>query len=291
MQLSIASIATRLAPHIAYVLFCCGCVCLEQEAVIYVDGNPFTARRIAKLNENDLVEGISAHKIQVLETSMKHSLQEQLEKSNNTFLYWNEFTLGENDLVSSYVYPDRVMTLPEVYESTSVTMSNSLITSITYHRIPIERENAPEQTDVENIVELIKRAMEDNESGNAAGDTAFVFNCQMGKRRTTTALVLCSLLWQRVNITPASFPADLKPLSESDKPGKNGNFAVIREVQKHITFGPQDKWWVDKTIDEASSVCNLRDVISEYHDRSNAEAKPARRSYLLVRTLDRVVLL
>jgi hypothetical protein len=252
---------------------------LQQEAVIYVDGQPFTARRSAKLNENDLVPGITGHKVQILETSMKNSLQEQLESNNSTFLYWNEFTLKENDLVSCKVYPDKVQTLPELYESPSIVMSNSLIESIKYHRIPIERENAPEHNDVEAIMDLIKGTMDSGKN-----DTAFVFNCQMGKRRTTNVMVWCSLLWQRPNVTAATFPADLKPISESEQPGKNGNFAAIREVQKQLEFGLQSKWWVDKAIDDLSSVCNIRDVITEYHDKSNAAAKPARRSYFLVRS-------
>lgn len=250
---------------------------VQQEAVIYVEGQPFTARRSAKLNENDLVPGITGHKVQVLETSMKHSLQEQLAKTEDTFLYWNEFTLNENDLVSCKVNRDKVLTLPELYESPAIVNSNSLIQSVTYRRIPIERENAPENSDFEAIVELIRSSIASD------SETAFVFNCQMGKRRTTTALVLCSLLWQRANVMSETFPADLKQILENEQPGTHGNFAVIRELQQRLEFGPQAKWWVDKAIDESASICNIREVITEYHDKSNAEAKPARRSYFLVR--------
>ncbi|KAI9916840.1 hypothetical protein PsorP6_018092 [Peronosclerospora sorghi] len=37
--------------------------------------DPFTARRSAWLNENDLVPGITGHKVQILESSLKQQLQ------------------------------------------------------------------------------------------------------------------------------------------------------------------------------------------------------------------------
>lgn len=52
-----------------------------QEAVIYVNALPFTARRSAMLNEHDLVPGITGHKIQVLESSLKSSLHGRIQSS------------------------------------------------------------------------------------------------------------------------------------------------------------------------------------------------------------------
>ncbi|CAI5721166.1 unnamed protein product [Peronospora destructor] len=93
---------------------------LREEAVIYVNGMPFTARRSAMLNENDLVPGITGHKIQVLESSLKSSLQEELEAANNCFEFWNEIALRENELVVDTALPGHVMTLPELYRSNEV---------------------------------------------------------------------------------------------------------------------------------------------------------------------------
>lgn len=247
--------------------------------MIYVDGKPFTARRSAMLNENDLVPGITGHRVQILETSMKNSLQEQLEKENNHFSYWHEVALHENELVESKVSPDQVFTLPEMYQHDEVRLADSRIESVSYHRIPIERENAPEHADVELIMELVRSAVPILRT--ATSDTAFVFNCQMGKRRTTTALVISSLIWQRPHINLDEIP------SEPDEAigTENGNFAVIREVQNRLPFGHQSKWWVDKTIDECAAICNIRAVINKYHDLSNNEAKPAKRTYYLVRCM------
>lgn len=259
--------------------------------MIYVDGQSFTARRSAKLNENDLVPGITGHKVQILESSMKESLREQLALSSGQFEYWHELELLQNELVSAQADPEYVFTLPELYESDSVRRANPKIQSIAYHRIPIERENAPEHAEVEKIMDLINTATPIVH--DATSDTAFIFNCQMGKRRTTTALVLSQLIWQQRFVDPSAFPtpsydtdadADADSDADAQDGGKaNGNFAVIRAVTKQLEFGHQAKQWVDQVIDECAVIFNIRSVINQYHDRSLAEAKPAKRSYYLVR--------
>ncbi|OWZ01872.1 Paladin [Phytophthora megakarya] len=241
---------------------------LREEAVIYVKGRPFTARRSAMLNENDLVPGITGHKIQVLESSLKNSLQEELKTADNQFEFWNEVSLRENELVVDTAEPENVLTLPELYERTDVMKHNDAIQSVEYRRIPIERENAPEQGDVEMLMNLMEAT-----SNNR--DTALVFNCQKGKRRTTTAMVIGRLIYQRHTL-------DIEILTTSPAEHvESGNFAVIREVQQRLKYGQEAKRWVDTAIDECATICNIRTVIHEYHDLSNAEAKPAKRSYYL----------
>ncbi|RLN44102.1 hypothetical protein BBJ29_003775 [Phytophthora kernoviae] len=240
------------------------------EAVIYVDGQPFTARRSARLNENDLVPGITGHKIQVLESSLKNSLQEELKLANNQFEYWNEVALRENELVVDTAEPDHVLTLPDLYESADVAKYTDGIQSVLYHRIPIERENAPEHSDVEMLMRLI--------DATGGDDTAFVFNCQMGKRRATTAMVIGRLIIQRHTLNLENLPT---PAEDNESQGKFGNFAVIRELQERLENGKEAKRWVDATIDACASICNIRTIIHEYHDLSNLEAKPAKRSYYL----------
>lgn len=247
---------------------------LREEAVIYVDGRPFTARRSAKLNENDLVPGITGHKIQVLESSLKTSLQEELKLADNRFEYWNEVALRENELVVDSADPEHVLTLPELYESADVASYTDSIQSVLYHRIPIERENAPEHADVEMLMNLME--------ATGGEGTAFVFNCQMGKRRTTTAMVIGRLIGQHHTLDVETLLSPRQSNDdESDNQPKSGNFAVIREVQTRLKHGKEAKLWVDTAIDECAAVCNIRAVIHDYHDMSNAEAKPAKRSYYL----------
>ncbi|KAF0683154.1 Aste57867_24770 [Aphanomyces stellatus] len=52
-------------------------VTLREEAVIFVDGLPYTTHRAGKSNENDLVPRMTGHSINVSEASLKNSLMDQ----------------------------------------------------------------------------------------------------------------------------------------------------------------------------------------------------------------------
>jgi protein-tyrosine phosphatase len=258
---------------------------LREEAVVYVDGTPFTARRSAKLNENDLVPGITGHTVHVLEAAMKQSLQEQLALSQGTLEYWNEAALHDNQLERrTHVDASSVHTLAEIFAEDDVVHASPLLQGLRYFRVPIERENAPEHADVERLAERIRSATSP-QSRNPSARTAFVFNCQMGKRRTTTALVLARLIWQQPQLRVESLSLPVPPPPQSSPSRDDGNFKVILELQKRLPFGREAKHWVDATIDACAAVCNIRTVIHEYHERSLSEAKPGKRSYNLVRSV------
>lgn len=187
--------------------------------------------------------------------------------TGHRFQYWNEVALRENKLIKAIAEPEHVLTLPELYESADVAKHSNELQSVEYRRLPIMRENAPEHGDVETLMTLMERIHD--------GATAFVFNCQMGKRRTTTAMVLGKLIYERNALDLQAFTSSTHCQNEA------GDFAVIREVQTHLIHGQTAKRWVDTVIDECATVCNIRNVIHEYRDLSNAEAKPAKRSYYL----------
>ncbi|KAF0696921.1 Aste57867_12367 [Aphanomyces stellatus] len=75
-----------------------------QEAVIFVDGLPYTTHRPGKSNENDLVPRMTGHSINVLEASLKNSLMDQLTHTDHNFEYWHEPTLC-NELAVELVDP------------------------------------------------------------------------------------------------------------------------------------------------------------------------------------------
>ncbi|CAI5721174.1 unnamed protein product [Peronospora destructor] len=104
----------------------------------------------------------------------------------------------------------------------------------------------------------------------------------MGKRRTTTAMVIGRLFCQRHTLNLADVMANVPSTEEEHSHNvEAGNFAVIREVQKRLKNGREAKRWVDNAIDECATICNIRTVIDKYRNLSNAEAKPAKRSYYL----------
>ncbi|CAK4363846.1 unnamed protein product [Aphanomyces euteiches] len=155
---------------------------IREEAVIFVEGIPFTARPSSKLNENDMVPDITGNSIAVLEASLKDSLLEQLSRSESKLEYWHEPTLLCNELVTQLVDPKQVKTLHEVMAD----IQHPGIESVIFQRATIERGNFPEHQIVDQLIEWISKA---------DLNTAVVFNCQKGRCRTTTVMTLAYLIW------------------------------------------------------------------------------------------------
>ncbi|CAK4112674.1 unnamed protein product [Aphanomyces euteiches] len=250
---------------------------VREEAVVFVEGTPFTARPSGKLNENDLVPGMTDHSINVLETSLKNSLLERLAQSEYKFEYWHEPTLLCNELSTQVVDPTHVNTLPEVMAG----VKHPGIESLTYHRAPIDRENFPEHDIVDQIVEWISKS---------DPNTAVVFNCQKGRGRTTTAMTLAYLIWstpfQLRNPAPEISSAQpLRAVSMDPRIAdyKQGLYKVILALRDKLANGVRSKEWIDQAIDENALIYHIRHVIDESRTKSLEEAKPARRSFYLHR--------
>jgi len=63
----------------------------------------------------------------------------------------------------------QVLTVPEIFNS-HLQDRNPSILSITYHHIPISRENAPEHAELEKMGEILR---------SIDPTTAIIFNCQV----------------------------------------------------------------------------------------------------------------
>lgn len=70
---------------------------------------------------------------------------------------------------------------------------------VDYLRVPVTDEKAPKDSDFEVLVQRLH---------DVPSDAVLVFNCQMGRGRTTTGMIIASLLhlW-RLKAFPGSSPA------------------------------------------------------------------------------------
>ena len=66
-----------------------------------------------------------------------------------------------------------------------VLTNNSILIKLLFSRAPIVDEKAPKEADFDDILNVMR------EQGP---DTACVFNCQMGKGRTTTGMILACII-------------------------------------------------------------------------------------------------
>lgn len=73
---------------------------------------------------------------------------------------------------------------------------------IEYVRVPVTDEKAPKDNDVDLLVQRVWRIAQEDETRMSMGQqpSAIVFNCQMGRGRTTTGMIIASMVLLRKHI-------------------------------------------------------------------------------------------
>eukprot|EP00093_Oithona_nana_P002504 02504.XXX_19367_17100_1 [CDS] Oithona nana genome sequencing. len=254
---------------------------LRQEPVVYVNGNPYSARDPEKLIyhlELENPEEVS---------KWEDGFMEEIKKRGDEFKAYQD-QYGE--------HPDEreaklnqitekladVTTLTTIYngmkEKVRISSLNAKVEAI---RIPVSQDKAPNEECFDQILALLK---------NTSASTPIVFNCQAGVSRTTTGMVIASLIKEfqlasELNHMKGIVPDDILDALKKKKLGlpgidteapevKNammaGQFEVTLELMEKYSKDDQAKIakaQVDKLIDLASQppkgtgVKNIRECI------------------------------
>merc|ERR1719293_5398 len=252
---------------------------LRQEPVVYVNGKPYTARDPAKINYHLEV------KCPEEGAKMEEEFAEVIKARGDDFkFYQDQSKYGEHPDERAVKNEEQTEKLAEVMTLTSIYSGlkekNEKVNAI---RIPLNQEPAPAEECFDQITALLK---------NTSASTPIVFNCQGGISRTTTAMVIASLvkefqLASELNHMKGIVPDDILEALKKKKLGlpgidieaaaeKNammaGEFEVIMELLEAYKEGNQAKVakaQVDKLIDLAApppkgtGVQNIRECIIE----------------------------
>ena len=164
----------------------------------------------------------------------------------------------------------------------------------------VRRPQAPKDSDFEVLVKRL---------WNVPEDTALIFNCQMGRGRTTTGMIIGTLMLLRragafpppaprasgdggAGAAPPAAPAWFAAAADAPPPGpgdarlRGGLFGVVRSLLRVLESGNLGKAVLDAAIDAASAMQNLREAISQYRGRLLAEAKERRRAAMMAVCLE-----
>ena len=137
--------------------------------------------------------------------------------------------------------------------------------ALQYYRVPITDETPPEEKDFDDIVVMCR----DFASADAA-NSAMVFNCQMGRGRTTTAMVIASIVWY----ASRGWSNDKIPFVDPDSPNlMQGEWKGVIQMMAMLDDGLEVKALVDQCIDECAHIQNLREAIKDCKDQ--ADSAPA----------------
>jgi hypothetical protein len=221
------------------------------------------------------ITGIEPEEVEAMEQRLKNDILKDAAKYNGRVLVHEETDDGR--LVGNWeeVTAETVLTLREVYDSV-----NKRGYVVDYQRIPITDERAPEEKDFNELLKRLKTV------------TAYdhvIFNCQMGRGRTTTGMVVACMgavhRFPELLPPPREIPSHLEQESQhGTAPPKghahqfsvsplrkelgisyhNGDYKIVLRLIRVISNGAEIKRRTDVSIDSCSVMQNLRHAIKEY---------------------------
>lgn len=248
---------------------------LREEPVIYVNGRPFVLREVERPFTNLEYTGINRQRVEQMEARLKVDVLEEAARYANKIMVSDELPDGQMIDQWEPVGPNSILTPFEVYESLQAEGY-----SVDYERIPITDEKSPKERDFDSLVQRLSQA----EVG-----TKLVFNCQMGRGRTTTGMVIATLIHLR-RVGASGLPRSssmgmiheardemLYEVPDTEEALRRGEYTVIRSLIRVLEGGVEGKRQVDKVIDSCAAMQNLREAIAGYRNSIQRQADEKKR--------------
>jgi len=259
---------------------------MREEPLLYINGSPFVVREAGRPFANLEYSGIDRKRVEAMEARLKEDVLAEAALYGNAIMVSGETDGGDLVELWEAVTPVDVQTPREVFEELQEDGY-----CVNYLRIPVTDERAPDADDCDTIV---------LRSWGSPSGAVLVFNCQMGRGRTSTGMVIATmtlirravirgqggLLPQWVPVfgedaedSPALLPhsapmsperarADCSDTRETpEEELKRGNFVVVRSLLRVLERGARGKAQLDAAIDACSAMQNLREAIAAYRRR------------------------
>ncbi|XVE73576.1 hypothetical protein DITRI_Ditri11bG0129700 [Diplodiscus trichospermus] len=254
-------------------------ISLREEPVVYINGRPFVLRDVGRPFSNLEYTGINRDRVEQMEARLKEDILMEAARYGNKILVTDE--LPDGHMVDQWerVSLGSVKTPLEVYEE--LQLDGYLVD---YERVPITDEKSPKELDFDILV---------NKISQADISTEVIFNCQMGRGRTTTGMVIATLVYlnrigasgiPRTNSIGRVFESGSNVtdnLPNSKEAIRRGEYAVIRSLMRVLEGGVEGKRQVDKVIDKCASMQNLREAIATYRNSILRQPDEMKREALL----------
>eukprot|EP01117_Protostelium_nocturnum_P005712 TRINITY_DN2062_c1_g1_i1.p1 TRINITY_DN2062_c1_g1~~TRINITY_DN2062_c1_g1_i1.p1 ORF type:complete len:575 (+),score=149.24 TRINITY_DN2062_c1_g1_i1:32-1756(+) len=242
---------------------------LREEPVIYIEGKPYAPRDKETLNVNlDHLIGIEGLDLENMEQILKADVSYKALQDGKKIEVKKQEKEMNNVTETLNFTPGTAQTPRELWEG------KKRVLPLQYARVPITDECAPQERDLEELVFLLKDLVLLATSSVSSTRTAVVFNCQLGRGRTTTGLV-CAYLIMYVHLTHLEESLLDTSATEGKSDGSpdylNGEYSVVTQLVSLLQDGQKIKNQVDRAIDACSQVQNLREAIFECRQRSLLE--------------------
>jgi protein-tyrosine phosphatase len=274
---------------------------LREEAVCVVNGRPHVLRLADQPFTNMEATGITTEAVERMEKALKQDVIKEIQKYNGRILLHDEVINEQNGKfeiipVWESVKEEDVLTPSEMYK-----MVRQEGFRVNYARVAVTDEQAPIPAVFHELEERVLQALRMS--------AASVWNCQMGRGRTTTGMVIASLVSTVAHYGEELFESDLSAsivswsgFMQSDNASEDnddidstkdaldnredelwlqGEYRSVLQLVAILRHGKLAKKLTDAAIDRMDAVQNLRKAIYDSKLRaSNADAGTAKYRHL-----------
>jgi len=250
---------------------------MRQEPLVYVNGQPYAPRDPENPHVNLEIK-MTVDQIEIVDRHLAKILKKrQTESGNNTIKIHRDEEFAENPMdrvdIEDTITVDNIKSLEAVYEY----CKEKCKVDIVVVRIPNQEDQMPVES-----MDMIIDALKDEQAS-----TPCIFNCQMGKGRTTLGMMVASLIkeisitaelrkMEEINLIHPSTVKDLLyskferlpvETQEEEDPFSRGEFEVIKELCAAMPSASEAKRKIDIIIDKCgpppkgAGIQNLRECI------------------------------
>ncbi|KAG5221218.1 inositol hexakisphosphate-domain-containing protein [Salix suchowensis] len=245
-----------------------------RRALLRVDAGPMGRIRFIGLLYVRAT-GVTTATVEAMENQFKKDILRELRMGNGRVLLHDEVEErpGVFSIVPLWelVQEDEIMTPRDVF---NVMVKDGY--RINYGRVAITDEQAPLPDALWQLVERVREGLSDSSTGD------FIFNCQMGRGRTTTGMVTACLISTTMqwSANEQNYVQEDEEEDEEDEesggaydsidgPSEEeaylqGEYKTILQLVGVLSHGKTAKRMTDKAIDMMQDVQNLRKAIYEY---------------------------
>eukprot|EP00834_Sanchytrium_tribonematis_P007654 NODE_726_length_4415_cov_0.494556.p1 type:complete len:1175 gc:universal NODE_726_length_4415_cov_0.494556:3709-185(-) len=229
---------------------------LREEPVIYVLNKPYVLREFHEPLKNLEITGIAKERVELMEYNAKIDLKEELAKYGGRVLLHEEVVTDSGFTINAVwqtITENDILTPLEMFAKIQ-----SLGYQVDYLRIPITDEQAP----IPLVFDLLTNRI------NSANGNDLVFNCQMGRGRTSTGMIIACIL----KLVRSDYLSEMYKSSTNDNLKiyddeveefhlLRGEYRIILQLMSVLSQGKVAKSIVDTAIDANQHLQNLREAI------------------------------
>lgn len=228
---------------------------LREEPFVFINGHPYCVKDWKQPFDNIERTGITTEQVQADEETLKREILEESRRYGGKILLHGE-TVPEGD--NSVAAMGEVYCYWEDIDMESVVCYHTLCEcfqgdkNVTFHRIPVTDEHTFQEKDFDRIYSIL---------AHAPDDAALVFNCQMGRGRATTGMVVGTMLWQLLKHNEVYSNSVLS----SPSLGTGGmQFSAVVELTQLISgviSGRECVESVDACVELCADMQNIREAV------------------------------